>query len=357
VKKPLWKRLIRPVLSLIVVVATFAFVLPSVANYRQVWNTVASLSIAWIVLLVLLDAVNIATYGPPWVVALPGLRYFAAEQLTLTSTAVSNVMPAGGALSFGVQYEMLRTWGFPVASIARALVITGLWSQLTNLSLPIIAIFLLTLKGGRNALLETAAKIGAFVLVIALVALFLALRSEAGARWVGRKVDAVANLVRRLFRRTPHTGMDERLVKFRAESLDLLKRRWHIMTLVAYVGALSVYVVLIACLRACGVGPDEVSFTEALAAWSLVNLLTAIPLAPGGLGIVELGLTGALTSFGGHQTGVVAAVLLYRCLTWLVPIALGGIAALTWQHGHHGTKFRGAPAVASADQDTERARP
>ena len=40
---------------------------------------------------------------------------------------------------------------------------------------------------------------------------------------------------------------------------------------------------------------------EALAAWSLIRLLTAIPITPGGLGIVEVGLSAALVGFGGPQ--------------------------------------------------------
>jgi uncharacterized membrane protein YbhN (UPF0104 family) len=46
---------------------------------------------------------------------------------------------------------------------------------------------------------------------------------------------------------------------------------------------------------------------------------------------VELGLTGALVSFGGHRAAVVAAVLLYRVLTYVPPIAIGGICLLVWR--------------------------
>ena len=58
-----------------------------------------------------------------------------------------------------------------------------------------------------------------------------------------------------------------------------------------------------------------------------MRLLTAIPITPGGLGIVELGLTGTLVGFGGARDEVVAAVLLYRALTFLPPLPLGLLAA------------------------------
>ena len=46
---------------------------------------------------------------------------------------------------------------------------------------------------------------------------------------------------------------------------------------------------------------------------------------------MELGLTGALVSFGGQQAEVVAAVLLYRVLTYVPPIAIGGVCLLVWR--------------------------
>ena len=53
--------------------------------------------------------------------------------------------------------------------------------------------------------------------------------------------------------------------------------------------------------------------------------------ARGGIGIVELGLTAALVAFGGANADVVAAVLIYRFLTVVPTLALGGLAALTWR--------------------------
>ena len=71
-----------------------------------------------------------------------------------------------------------------------------------------------------------------------------------------------------------------------------------------------------------------------LAAFAFVRLLTVLPVTPGGLGITELGLIGALVAAAGHQANaqVTAAVLLYRAVTYLPPIPLGAIACLIWRH-------------------------
>jgi uncharacterized membrane protein YbhN (UPF0104 family) len=49
------------------------------------------------------------------------------------------------------------------------------------------------------------------------------------------------------------------------------------------------------------------------------------------VGIVELGLTGALVGFGGPNARVVAAVLVYRFLTVVPTLVLGLIAAFTFR--------------------------
>ena len=98
------------------------------------------------------------------------------------------------------------------------------------------------------------------------------------------------------------------------------------------VGHLAVFAVLLVALRATGVDAGEVGWVEALAAWGLVRLLSAVP-GPGeaGVGIVELGLSSALVGFGAHNAEAVAAVLLYRALTVLPSLALGAVLGLTWR--------------------------
>jgi uncharacterized protein (TIRG00374 family) len=102
---------------------------------------------------------------------------------------------------------------------------------------------------------------------------------------------------------------------------------------------LTVFVLLVACLRAVGVSAGEVSVVEAFAAWVLVRILGVLPLTPAGLGVVELGLTGALVGFGASNADAVAATLLYRALAVLPTLALGLLAAATWRSHHPGEQL------------------
>src|SRR4029077_21035573 len=102
-------------------------------------------------------------------------------------------------------------------------------------------------------------------------------------------------------------------------------------TLRSLAGHLTVFLVLLVALRAVGVPSTDVSLAEVFASWSLIRIITTIPITPGGLGVVELGLAGALVSLRGERAPVAAAVLLYRVLTYVPPIALGGICLMIWR--------------------------
>ena len=75
------------------------------------------------------------------------------------------------------------------------------------------------------------------------------------------------------------------------------------------------------------------TIVEAFAAWTLARILGAIPITPGGVGFVELGLTGVLVAFGASNAEAVAATLIYRFLTVVPTLVVGLLAAATWKVG------------------------
>jgi putative heme transporter len=331
-KRSTARRWIGPLLALIVIIGTFTIVIPSFADYGAVIDTMSKLSWAWIAALIGAAILNLATYAPNWMAALPGLSYWRSLRVTLAGTAIANLAPFGGAVSMGVQYAMFRSWGFERRESSRAMVVTGVWNNLVNLGLPLSGLILLNVRGGRNAALQVAAQIGAIVFVIVLAAFIAILRSDAGAGRVGDLVDRIRNVIQRVRRRPPLTGMANTLQQFRADSLSLLRARWLALTITTLLGVLTVFVALAVAVRAVGIEGADVTFTEAFAAWASTRLLsTAIPVTPGGLGIVDVGLTTALSGFGGDTDAVVAAVLLYRVVTWLPPVVFGALSSLGWR--------------------------
>lgn len=319
-------------LGLVVVVLTFAVVLPRIASYTDVWDVVKTLDATWLLALGAAVVVNVVTYAPPWMIALPGLRFRQALPFTQASSALTYVAPGGGIVGMAGSYGLLRLWGFAPNDVARAVTLTGIWNQLANLLLPVVAVVLLSMEAQRSALLTTVAVIGASVFAIAMALLVLVFWSDALARGIGEVSERAFNRVLRAFRRaTVVEGWDERLVRFRRATVGLIRRRWPWLTLAAIVGNVTVFAVLLVSLRAVGIGAGEITWIEAFAGWSLARALQLIPLTPGGVGPVELGMTGILVGFGGANAEVVAAVLIYRAFTILPTLLLGLATMAAWR--------------------------
>lgn len=310
---------------------TFAVVLPRIADYRDVWDVVTTLTWEWVAVLVAATVLNLVTFAPPWMVTLPGLGFRQALAMTQASTALSIVAPGGAAIGVAGSWGMLRGWGYPTPAVTRAITLTGVWNQLANLVFPVVALFLLKANGGETALLGTAAFVGVAVLGVVVALLVLVLYSESLAQEVGDAVASIVSRVKVRVHRGPASFSGASFTRFRNEAVDLLARRWHVLTLATLVGSLTVFLLLVLSLRAVGVPASEVDVIEIFAAWSLVRIVGAVPITPGGFGIVELGLTTALVAFGGANAGVVAAVLIYRFLTVVPTLVLGGLAAFAWR--------------------------
>jgi uncharacterized membrane protein YbhN (UPF0104 family) len=294
------KRIILAAASIALVAATFFFLLPKIADYEDVWDVVRDVSWQWIVVLLVATAINLATFAPPWMAALPGLGFVQALELTQASTAVSIAVPGGPAAGMATSFTMLQRSGFRRSAITRGLSLTALWNQFLNFLYPVVAVFALTIsgEGEKTALLATAAFIGVAALGVGITGFVLALTS-------GRLAHDVGNLAARL-------------------------TTWA-LTLASLVGSLSVFAVFLVSLRALDVPASEVALSEAFAAWALARLVGSIPITPGGIGVVELTLTSTLVAFGGNNAGVVAAVLVYRFLSLTPTLVFGLIVAATWR--------------------------
>ena len=224
-------------------------------------------------------------------------------------------------------------WGFPPRDLSRALTLTTLWNQFLNLSFPIVAVFALTVSGEQTAVLATAAFVGVAVLGIVVAGFVVMLVSNRLARDLGDLAARFASWARGKLHRAPVARTGASFERFRSDAGDFLERNWPAFTLASLGASLSGFVLLVASLRGLGVPSSQVSVVEAFAAWALARLLATVPITPGGLGVVELGLTGALVAFGGSNARVVAAVLTYRFLTVVPTLLLGLAAAFTFRRG------------------------
>ena len=334
------RRVVQIVVSLALVAAVFFYALPRFADYSSVWAAISQMT--WLELLTLaaMAAWNLFTYWFVIIASLPGLNLWQAMKVNLTSTAIANTLPGGGALGIGVTSAMYSSYGFSPTEIGLSVVVSGIWNNFVKLGMPIVALALLALAGGASGALLTAALGGVAGLAAAIVLFALILRSERTARRVGDRLDPVMRRLGALVRRPPRASTSDTLTRFRSDTIALLGSRWLMLTVATLLSHVSLFLVLLLALRHVGISNQEVSWQECLAAFSFVRLLTALPITPGGLGVVELGATAALVTAGGDHDQVVAAVLLYRALTYLPPIPLGLLAYAFWRKGAPGRAER-----------------
>jgi putative heme transporter len=322
---------IRTIAALVVVLAIFVYFLPRIVDYAEVWSVVRAMTWLELATLTLVAAWNQATYWLVEVSGRPGLNYRQAMKITQSSTAMSNTLPGGAALGAGLQIAMYMSYGFTRPDIALSLTITGIWNLFVKLAMPIVAVVLLVAGRETSGPFVAASVVGLLVLLGAITLGIVVLWSEESAFTVGAKIHSALAYLMRLARRAAPRDWAAVLTNARGRAVELLRMRWGHLTAAVLLSHLSLYAVLLLSLRHVGVPNASVSWQEVLAAFAFVRLLSALPITPGGIGVVELGLVAALAAAGGNEARVVAAVLIYRVLTFVLPIPVGIASYFLWQ--------------------------
>jgi uncharacterized protein (TIRG00374 family) len=329
--RPWWRRLIGPLFSVALLVAVFVWFLPKFTSVADVWTSVRAMTWVEVSVLLLAAVWNLATYQFVVVSTMPGLTFRQATVATETTTAVSNTVLGGAAIALGLTYAMNSSWGFSRSRTSVSLLVSGLFNNFAKLGLPVLALALLAFSSTPTTSRIFGGLAGVAGLLLAVVALWLLLRSRESAAQLGRVCGRAASAILRPFGRPPVQGWDKATTKFRDRTALLLHARWHWITLATLVSHLSLFVVLLLALRFVGVGAEQVSWAEALAVFAFARLLTAIPFTPGGLGVVELALITGLSAAGGARADVAAAVLIFRALTYVLPIPIGLVTYIIWR--------------------------
>ncbi len=329
-RAPLWKRALPIVVSLAILVFIFGWVLPQFIDYDAVFRVIGRLdAIEWIVLVVV-ALLRFVPEGWVFVAAQPGLTIKQGTSLFLTTNALANVPPGG--LDLITRYQMSRWWGFPASAATASTVASWIFSTFGRLVLSVIAVALLTVRRIQNDDLDALALIGLLVVVVGSLALFLILRSPALATRIGRTLGRFVRFVAGLFRKEVTTDFGQLVVEFRDQSSDVLKRRWHLGLAASLTAQLASFLVLFLSLRFVGIDSGELHWTVAFAAFAIVAIAGTIPIfnVPGISEAIYIGIFNSVVGDGSTDL-VAAAVFVFRILTWVAPIPLGGIAFTRWR--------------------------
>ena len=338
-KKRTW-RILQIAISIGIAAAIFGLVIPKVANYSSVWKTLTGLSPLQVAAVTGAMVFNLFTYWWQTMAAMPGLRLAPAAVNNQIGTTIADVVPGGGLIAVGFVVEVFRSWGFTGSQIGLEISLTGVWNSFTKLALPIVALALLAISGKATTALLIPAIVGLLVLAGALVLFALMLWRKRFARAIGDGLGRAWSWMRGVFKKPAVTTWGEGAVRFRKDTIKLVEKRWVALTLTTVLSHLALFFVLLLSLRVVGVHENEVSTIQVLAVFAFARLLSAAPITPGGVGVVELALIGGLYAAGRHhvvgslpefKTQITAATLLFRSLTYGIQIPLGGFAYIIWR--------------------------
>jgi uncharacterized protein (TIRG00374 family) len=328
-----WRMVVSAAVTVAVLVVVFFGVFPKVADYSEAWSSIQQLPAAYVAALAVATVVNVAVYVWPLQAALPGLRYGPGFVVRQTSFAISNAVPAGGAVGLGVQYGMLDSYGFGAGATASAIAIVSVFNVFATLVMPVLGVVGLLASGVVEGSYLLLAAVGILAVGAAVVVFAVVLRSEAGARAVGQWADRLVGPLTRRFARGRSVDLTGKVLDFRSSVVGVMQTRWLWVTLSTLLLQLTSWAILTIALRGleAGAGSAKVTWTEALAAFSFARVASFIPITPGGLGTVDAALAGLLTGFGADSSQALAADLVWRAASYVPQVVLGALTFLWWR--------------------------
>ncbi len=239
-------------------------------------------------------------------------------RVQLSTLGLSHVAPGGTAAGSPLGYRLLTNAGVSGPDAGFALATQGMGSAVVLNVILWLALVVSIPLNGFNPIYLAAAVLG-IILIGAFAVLVLSLtRGEDRSARVLSAVSAhlplvnpvtVNDLVHKVAERLRELGTDR----------DVLKRAasWAAANWLLDAASLWVFVAAFG---------YRVSIVGLLVAYGLANVLAAIPITPGGLGVVEAVLTTTLVGFGTPSTVAVLGVASYRLLNFWLPIPIGALA-------------------------------
>jgi uncharacterized membrane protein YbhN (UPF0104 family) len=330
-KKIPWSKIIQSVIALVVIVAIFGFWIPQFADYSDVWPLLGDLTAGQWLALAVAQFLNLATYWLVYVAALPGLTFWQACVSVQTNSSIASVLPAGGAFAVGITYEMLGSWGFTPGATTELIGVSGFWNFGCKLLMPVLSVLLLLASGEKSHQLVVAAAIGLAVCIVAGIVIGLSLWREVIARGIGRWADHAVSWFLRLFHKGPFAVLENMMVDFRRQTIDVARTRWWFLTWSSISSQLAAFLVFTLSMRFVGITASQVSLVEVFAAFCFGMLVGSIPITPGGLGTADAVYIGVMAGAGASHEAAVAGDLLFRFFTYLLQIPIGAITYVVWK--------------------------
>lgn len=338
------KTIIGALVTLLVLVVIFVGIIPKFGSYAEAWESIKSMSPAWLVALGTSVLISILVYVWPYQAAIPGLAYRPGFVIRQTSFTISNAVPGGGAFGLAVQYAMLGNYGIPGQAATAGIAVTSVWSLFMTMGLPVLGVLAALTSGEVQQAWVVAAVVGMVAIIATVVVFWLILRSERSALAVGAFGQRISAPLTRRMKSAP--DLTKVVMHFRGQIVGVVSDRWAWITGSNMIVVFSQFLVLFVAIRAVGGSrADGLTFLEAFAAFAISRMATMIPITPGGLGTMDAALIAMLAGFGLDESVAVAADLVWRAASFIPQVCLGVVTFIWWRI--RATRMARGPAQAA----------
>ncbi len=322
------RRYARSAALLLVAGVSLYLVLPSVLSVLGSWRSLAHADWRLVAAGLLCEAGSLACLWQLGRITLRVRSWPLVAEAQLAGNAVARLAPGGGATGGALSVAMLARAGVDAGDAAAAEAAQAGLQLGTTLALPLLSLPAIAAGAPIDRSLMTAAWLGVVMLLVLLAAGAAAFAFDRPLELTGRVVQGLLN--RTVRRQRPVTGLPRALLRERDVIRHTLGARRRAALLAAAGSTILDYLCLLAALEAVGADPRP---SLVLVAYAAGKVLALIPVTPGGLGFVEAGLVGMLTLAGVPAGFAVTATLLYRLITYWLPIPAGAVAYLVFRRG------------------------
>ena len=316
-RRPLRRLAILLVLALIVEY----LVIPELVGASKDLYLLGRLNVWWMIAGLILEGLSLFCYALLNRVLLPAEGRPSLSRLfriDLSAAAIAHVIPAGTLGSAGVGYQLFTAEGVSGTDVGVMMATKGMGSTLVLNALLWIALVISIPLSGFQPIYATVAIVGAVILALVGLLILGITRGQKRATEISRAIG----------QRIPGVGAD-RLEHIALEATTSIRRlatdrpvliwslTWASLNWLLDAASLWCFI------AAFGGYANPVGL---FAAYGVANVVGAIPLTPGGLGIIDTLTPVLLVGFGLTRSVATLGVLAWRLVNFWLPIPTGAFA-------------------------------
>ncbi len=326
------KRFVLPCLRVLLVGLTIWIIVGLVRSIdlAQVWDSIKLLTwgeiLALLALLALLRVLN----AVPMTRFIPNFSLPRAVLNDLCANLVSTVAPPPSDMV--LRFSMFKAWGIDGTAGFAGVTLNTLMFYVVRFSAPVLGLLVLVLTGELRGGMVWTTGVSALVALLILTILVAAVRAERICASLGRTGGRLGHRIRPA--KVDPDVWATKMVEFRSLVGDRLRTHWRSAAAALLAMVLADSAILVFSCRSMDVPASAIATLAIVGGFLVAYPLTALPFA--GIGVFDAFLYEFIVGRTGssYETAIVAALVVWRTTTLLVPYVAGGVALGIWRHIH-----------------------